>query len=243
MGGLDGRVVAPATRRRLMTSGRCAAAMADSHFGATALPPDVIRTLQQGIMNWSYRGRPTWKSPIDLALYTDLLWELRPRTILEFGSNRGGSALWFADMMTTYGVTDGRVFSLDIHPVDDLEDPRIVFGHCDVARPQDALSIADLRNLPKPLLVIDDASHVMEHVLSVLRFVDKALVAGDYLIVEDGILTHLGSDEHYRGGPLAALQIFLAESGMRYAVDRARCDAFGRNVTWNPEGYLRCIRD
>lgn len=217
--------------------------MEKSDFGATALPREVISSLQQGIMNWSYRGRPTWKSPIDLALYMDVIWELRPRTILEFGSNRGGSALWFADLMTTYGIPDGRVFSLDIHPVEDLDDPRIVFGHCDVARPEDAVSVQDLRNLPKPLLVIDDASHVMEHVITVLRFVDRALVTGDYLIVEDGVLTHLGWGGDYNGGPLAALQVFLAEAGERYAVDRRRCDAYGRNVTWNPEGYLRRIRD
>lgn len=216
--------------------------MSRDEFGSTDLPQDAIRALQNGIMSWSYRGRATWKSPLDLALYTDLLWELRPRSVVEFGSNTGGSALWFADMLTTYGVADAQVLSYDLNPVRDLADPRIVFGVCDVSRPDENLA-STLRSLPRPLLLIDDASHMAAHVLTLLRFVDPLLRAGDYVIVEDGVLTHLGWNEQYDGGPLAALQIFLGETEGRYQVDRARCDHYGRNATWNPEGYLRRVRD
>jgi len=213
----------------------------DEEFGSTELPARVIETMQRGIMNWSYRGRPTWKSPLDVALYLDVLWEVRPRSIVEFGSNKGGSALWFADQMTSFGISDAHVWSLDIAPVTDLSDPRITFGYCDVADPGIHIGLDDLKALPKPLIVIDDASHMASHVLAVLRFVDKALTPGDYLIVEDGILTHLGWKDAYEGGPLAALRTFLAEAGDRYEIDRARCDYYGQNVTWNPEGYLRRV--
>ncbi|MDQ2067254.1 CmcI family methyltransferase [Xinfangfangia sp. CPCC 101601] len=210
-------------------------------FGEMALPRPVIVGMQKGIMSWSYRGRPTWKCPMDLAIYGQILWELRPRTVLEFGSNRGGSALWFADQLTAFGVEDFKIYSLDISPVNDLEDSRIVFGFCDVADPAAHIGLADLRALPKPLLVIDDASHMAGHVLAVLRFVDQAMQSGDYLIVEDGSLVELGWADEYDGGPLAALQVFLAERGDDYKVDRNRCDTFGHNVTWNPEGYLKRV--
>lgn len=217
--------------------------MGGDEFGSTRLSRATIKSLQRGIMNWSYRGRPTWKSPLDLALYLDVLWEVRPRSVVEFGSNRGGSALWFADQLTSFGVEGAHVWSLDINPVTDLDDPRISFGFCDVAEPAAHLGLADLKALPRPLLVIDDASHMAGHVLAVLRFVDQALAPGDYLIVEDGVLTHLGWNDDYDGGPLAALKSFMAEAGERYEIDRARCDFFGRNVTWNPEGYLRRVGD
>lgn len=207
-------------------------------FGHTALPKDVIRGMQKGIMSWSYRGLPTWKCPMDLAIYSDILWQVRPRTVIEFGSNRGGSALWIADQLTAFANGDFHVYSLDINPVKDLEDPRISFGFCDVAEPGAHLGLADLKALPRPLLVIDDASHMAEHVLAVLRFVDQVLELGDYLIVEDGNLVELGWEEEYHGGPLAALRSFLAETGDRYRIDRARCDTYGHNVTWNPEGFL-----
>lgn len=213
----------------------------DPAFGSTLLDKSVIEAFQKGIMAWSYRGRPTWKCPMDLAIYSQILWDLKPRTIVEFGSNRGGSALWMADQLSGFGLASFHIYSLDIAPVTDLQDPRITFGHCDVADPAAYIGLADLIHLPKPLLVIDDASHQASHVLNVLRFVDQAMQPGDYLIVEDGILDHLGWSDDYGGGPLKALTTFLAETGDRYQIDRARCDTFGHNVTWNPEGYLRRV--
>lgn len=216
--------------------------MARAKFGSTIIPSNLMHEMQTGIMAWSYRGRPTWKCPLDLATYSSILWDVKPKTIVEFGSNRGGSALWFADQMTAFGIEQPRVYSLDINPVTDLEDPRIVFGYCDVAEPEKCINIDDLKALPKPLLVVDDASHMSDHVLAVLRFVDKAMATGDYLIVEDGSLNHLGWEKQYRGGPLRAIKTFLKEAGGRYEIDRERCDFYGRNATWNPEGYIRCIR-
>jgi cephalosporin hydroxylase len=220
-----------------------ASQMKNTEFGGTALPEDVVRDMQKGIMNWSYRGIPTWKCPFDLAIYQEVIWEIKPRTVIEFGSNRGGSALWFADIMTNFGIEGAHVYSLDLYPVKDLTDPRITFGFCDVAAPEQYIGLTDLANLPKPLLVIDDASHMAAHVLAVLRFVDKALTKGDYLIVEDGALNLLGWEEQYGGGPLRAIRTFLAETKNRYEIDRARCDTYGRNVTWIPEGYLRRVED
>lgn len=210
-------------------------------FGDSPLSPAVMAGMQKGIMAWTYRGRPTWKCPMDLAIYSQILWELRPRSVVEFGSNRGGSALWLADQLTAFGVPDFHVYSLDIAPVADLDDARISFGFCDVADPAACVGLADLAALPKPLLVIDDASHIADHVLAVLRFVDQALEPGDYLIVEDGCLVALGWTEQYGGGPLAALRTFLKERGDRYMLDRVRCDTYGHNVTWNPEGYLKRV--
>ena len=212
-----------------------------TRFGQTILAKDFITRAQQGIMSYTYKGFPTWKCPFDLAIYTELLWELKPRTIVEFGSNRGGSALWLADQLTALGLLQSRVFSLDINPVTDIQDARVTFGYCDVADPGAHISIKDFRALPKPLLVIDDASHMASHVLNVLQFVDQGLVSGDYLIVEDGILNELGWEEQYEGGPLAALSTFLAERGDSYEIDRRRCDMFGLNATWNPDGYLKRV--
>src|SRR5258708_34070910 len=45
----------------------------------------------------------------------------------------------------------------------------------------------------------------------------------------------------YEGGPLRAIHDFLARTGGRYEGDRGLCDYFGRNVTWNVDGYLRRV--
>src|SRR5271166_419417 len=50
------------------------------------LPRRFLETIQHGTMNYSCKGVPTYKSPFDLALYQLLLWEQKPRTLIEIGS-------------------------------------------------------------------------------------------------------------------------------------------------------------
>ena len=53
------------------------------------------------------------KDPLDLTIIQQLLWELKPRTVIEFGTYKGGSALWIADMLKMFGCKS-RVISMDI---------------------------------------------------------------------------------------------------------------------------------
>src|SRR5262249_59965526 len=52
-----------------------------------------------------WRGIPCFKTTYDIAIYAMLIDELRPRTIIELGSGAGGSALLFADLCTSAGLT------------------------------------------------------------------------------------------------------------------------------------------
>ena len=61
-----------------------------------------------------WRGVPIIKDPLSLAATQQLLWELRPQTVIEFGAYKGGSALWTADMLKLYGCKS-RVISIDIN--------------------------------------------------------------------------------------------------------------------------------
>lgn len=53
------------------------------------------------------------KDPLDLTILQQLLWELKPRTVIEFGAYKGGSALWTADMLKVFECKS-RVISIDI---------------------------------------------------------------------------------------------------------------------------------
>jgi cephalosporin hydroxylase len=207
------------------------------------LPVEFANMMQRGVMAYRYKGVPALKCPMDIAIYMDVLFDLRPGTVIEFGSNKGGSALWLADMLEVFGLSDTKVYSYDINPVADLKDPRIVFGYCDTGDLSASLSDGFMRALPRPLLVIDDASHNYHHVLNVLEFCHRHSAPGDYFIVEDGLISIVGvEDMHgYEGGPFQAIQTFLQKHPNHYAIDRARCDFYGPNVTWNPDGYIRRI--
>ena len=75
----------------------------------------IIQKFQIILGKWQtcLRGVDVLKDPLDLVIVQQLLWELRPRTVIEFGAYKGGSALWTADMLKMFGCKS-RVISVDI---------------------------------------------------------------------------------------------------------------------------------
>jgi cephalosporin hydroxylase len=65
------------------------------------------------------------------------------------------------------------------------------------------------------------------------------LQSGEYIVVEDGNITEMGEDVDHDGGPARSIAEFLQERGGAYEIDARYCDQYGRNVTGNPNGYLR----
>ena len=61
------------------------------------------------------------------------------------------------------------------------------------------------------------------------------------MIVEDGSLDWMGWSQKYNGGPLRAIEEFLLENN-NYMIDRNWCDFYGKNVTFNPNGFLKRIK-
>lgn len=53
------------------------------------------------------------KDCCDMVIYQQLIWEVKPRTIIETGAYTGACALWMADTAKTFGI-DTRVFSIDV---------------------------------------------------------------------------------------------------------------------------------
>lgn len=172
-----------------------------------------------------WRGVPMKKDPFDLALYPLLLWELRPATIIELGAFRGGSALWMADLLETFGI-DGHVHSFDVD-TDRItaRHERVTFTRAD-CNDLASFDVDRLRELPRPWLVVED-THV--NLYRLLKLFDGLVEPGDYLVVEDTI------DVRFH----RALRRFALEAGDRYLVDTRYADMFGYNVTWNVNGFLR----
>lgn len=204
-----------------------------------SLPLGVLLNLQQGTMSYQYKGIDCFKCPFDLALYQRLLWELRPRTIIEIGTWKGGSALWFADLLVTYGI-DGHVHSFDIADPPKLVHDRITFHRADAMDISEVVPASLVATLNRPLLVIEDAGHYASLTLAVLKHFGPLLEKGEYLVVEDAIIHEMGVAHDYDGGPRQAIREFL-KSNTQYVIDRKYCDLYGENVTWNVNGYLRRI--
>ena len=205
----------------------------------TDVPPGLLRKIQRGVMKYSYRGASMLKNPFDLAIYLLLLDRLKPRTIVEIGSAYGGSGKFFADQSKVLGLTT-MVFSFDIVPVLNADTDNLRFLAADIHNLKGSILPELLGNAPRPWLVVEDGPHTYEGSLAALEFFDEFLEPGDYIVVEDGNLLDLGHFE-LRNGPSRAIHRFLRERAQKYAIDRELCDFFGRNVTWNKDGYLKRI--
>ncbi|HML11101.1 MAG TPA: CmcI family methyltransferase [Stellaceae bacterium] len=203
----------------------------------TAFPPELLPSVQAGTMAYTYKGVKCLKDPFDLAIYLKLIWDLKPKSLIEIGSNQGGGALWFADMLSISGI-GCPVVSIDLTPVTGFTDPRIAFLAGDAARLGDTLSAEMRAALPHPWLVVEDSAHTYDVTLAALHFLADATVAGDVVVIEDGVIDDLGMAEAYGGGPNSAVAEFLAAAPDKFRILTRYCDMFGVNATYNPNGYL-----
>jgi cephalosporin hydroxylase len=206
----------------------------------SSLPARTLREIQSSTFRYRYRGVNCVKNPFDLALYMQLLSDVRPGTIVEVGSYNGGSALWFAAQTRGLGLST-QIYSIDIQPVgDDVRDANVTFLSGDIHRLDDSALPQILRNAARPLFVVEDGPHTFDGCLAALRFFDPYLKQGEYIVIEDGILKDLNFFK-LKNGPNRAIRTFLSQRGRSYEIDRSYCDFFGHNVTWNTNGYLRRI--
>jgi FkbM family methyltransferase len=207
---------------------------------SSSMSHETLYSIQQGSHNYTYRGVPMIKNPFDQALYPMLLWDLKPRTIIEIGSKEGGSALWMGDMLDTFGI-DGHIYSVDIVRVNQVSHPRVTFIEGNGRALSETFTDEFLESLPHPWLVIEDADHNYPTTKHVLEFFHNYLHPGEYIVVEDGIISDLTKDPTCSSGPHLALKEFLKTHPTEYEIDGGYCDFYGYNLTWNTNGYLKKV--
>jgi cephalosporin hydroxylase len=167
-----------------------------------------------------------------------LFWQVKPRSVIEIGSYLGASALWYADMMRLFDIA-GTVISVDVKPPlppEPRDNVSYIFGDANTLGA--SLTPEKLAGLERPLLVIEDASHAAETTLAVLEFFAGVLRSGEYIVIEDALVSDLGVAHHFNGGPGLAISRFLAAHS-DFEIDASFCDHYGHNYTGNPNGYLR----
>jgi cephalosporin hydroxylase len=183
----------------------------------------------------AWLGVPTQKCPLDLWIYQQMLFELRPDLIIETGTYNGGSAMYLASMCDLLG--NGRVMSIDIAPQQPLPShPRVEFITSSstaadiVARVQ-----SEAAAVPGPVFVILDSDHSYGHVRDELAAYHCVVTPGSYLIVEDTNVNGYPVLPDFGPGPMEALEEFLP-AHPEFEIDR-RCERF--MMTFNPSGFLR----
>ena len=188
-------------------------------------------------MTWRntwFVGHAVLKCPLDLWLYQEIVYKVRPDLIVETGTFAGGSALYLASICDMVG--HGQIATIDIEarsgrPVH----PRITYVQGSSVAPDVVQAIKGLTKHHPKVLVILDSDHSRDHVLAELEVYCPLVAKGSYIIVEDTNLNgHPISPEH-GPGPWEAVETFVAEHP-EFAHDSDMDKFF---MTFNPRGYLK----
>jgi len=185
----------------------------------------------------SYRGVRTLKNPLDMWNYQEIIAERRIEWVLETGTRHGGSALFFADLLSARGAS-GFVISVDVEheslQISSHPKIRLVLG--DSASPAVVDRVRRILPRPRaPMFVILDSDHRMPHVLRELEAYVPMMQAGDYLVVEDSCVNGHPVRPDFGPGPMEAIEQFLEGHPEVLVGDPARESKFGS--TFAPRGY------
>jgi len=182
-----------------------------------------------------YHGIETHKCPLDLWVFQEIVWDVRPRLVIELGTYLGGTTLFLAHQLELLG-DGGRVISVDIRELPRPVHSRIEYllgdTQDDAIRNQ-VQSVA--HGCGGAVLVIHDADHRYAPCLADLEAYGPLVTDGSYLIVEDTNVNGHPVLNDWGPGPWEAVETFL-ERQPAFQVDPAREKFL---MTYNPRGYLR----
>ena len=203
--------------------------------------------------NFTWMGRPIIQFPQDMVAMQEIIWNVRPRRIVETGVAHGGSLIYYASLLELLGG-DGLVVGVDIdirpHNRVEIENHpmarriRLVQGSS--VETDTAEQVRALVDGHGPILVVLDSNHTHSHVLRELQLYSPFVRNGSYLVVFDTLVEDMPDDlivnRPWKKGdnPKTAVREFL-QTNSRFAVDK---DLESKLlITVAPGGYLRCISD
>jgi cephalosporin hydroxylase len=179
-------------------------------------------------------GIRAYKNPLDLWIYQELVWSVRPEVIIETGTAWGGSALYLATICEAIG--SGEVVTIDSAPRPDRPaHARVTYVDAPSTAPETLAAVAERVHGRAPVMVILDSDHRRDHVLDELHAYAGFVTPGSYLVVEDTNLNGHPVEPDFGPGPMEAVRAFLAQRD-EFVVDDAQEKFF---LTFNPGGFLR----
>jgi len=197
----------------------------------------------------AWLGFPILQWPTDMLVMQQIIFEQRPQVIIETGTYRGGSTIYYASLLRLLG--GGRVVSVDVEVPDEVRHAVASSPFGDTitlvrgdSKAREVLSrVGEAVGNDKNVLAVLDSDHSRAHVLGELRAYCAFIPVGGYLVAMDTICHDLwdlpkGAPKWKDDNPLRAVEDFLRERP-EFEVDRSREKFL---VTYAPRGFLKRIR-
>ncbi|MEK7208954.1 MAG: CmcI family methyltransferase [Patescibacteria group bacterium] len=194
------------------------------------------RLFGRGFRNTFWLGIPTFKCPLDLWIYQEIIFEQKPDLIIECGTAKGGSALFLASICE--GVNRGEIVTIDI--VEDEGRPkhnRITYLTGVSTSEKILRKVEEIAKNKEGVIVILDSDHTKDNVLNELRRYNKFVNKGGYLIVEDTNLNGHPVVPNFGPGPMEAVEEFMREN-KKFIIDKEKEKFY---LTFSPNGFLKRI--
>jgi cephalosporin hydroxylase len=199
------------------------------------------------IFQQRWLGERFFHLPGDVVALQELIWRVRPRTIVQTGIAAGGGPIFAASMLELVG--DGEVIAIDPAL---REDARAILERHPLGRRVHVIEGSSLEvagavraRAKDPVFVILDLGHTHAHVLAELELYSAMVPVGSYVVVLDTIMEDLPA-ETFAGKPYGkgnnpgtAVRAFL-EKHRDFEVDREIEDRV--LMTLAPGGFLRRAR-
>lgn len=215
------------------------------------MTPDTAQAFHKGFYDsnvWmnqiKFLGVPCLKNPLDLWIYQEIIFERKPKLIIETGICMGGSALFLAHMLD---LVDPQVeFASQIVSIDIIHDglgvwpkhPRLEYITGSSTDADVFKNVASRAQDGGEVLVILDSDHRKSHVLDEMNLYAPLVRPGGYMIVEDSNINGHPVAVGFGDGPWEAVEAFLPEHP-EFEIDGHKEKFF---FTFNPWGYLRKTR-
>lgn len=184
--------------------------------------------------NTSWLGIPLLKCPLDLWIYQEILFDIKPDIIIETGTHLGGNALFLASICDL--INKGTIITIDTN--NELPTPqhkRIRYIRGSSVSDEVVRQVKQFIKTGDRVIVNLDSDHTKAHVLQELLIYSKFVSPGSYIIVED---TNIGGHpvkSNCYPGPMEAVKQFLKITS-DFSIDKDREKFF---LTFNPNGYLQ----
>lgn len=207
----------------------------------SVINPMFFRSLIRKTSNFgstTWLGHPIWQNLLDLWTIQETIAEVRPTLLVETGTNRGGSSMFYAHLFDLLGR--GEVITIDVEKMHDLTHPRIthLLGSSTSSEIVEEVRARAARSVAGNVLVILDSDHSAAHVSAELEAYASLVTPGSYCLVQDGVIDTLGAFRRYRPGPLPAIRDFV-RNHPEFVIDEERCQRY--LITHHPAGWLKRV--
>jgi cephalosporin hydroxylase len=178
-----------------------------------------------------YMGIETMKFPTDMWVMQEILYENKPDVLIETGTWKGGSALYYAHLMNAIGK--GKIITIDNDRKGVPYHKRILYLTGDCLSDEIISSVKQFMGQGKVMVNLD-SSHTKDHVLKEMELYGPLVTEGQYMVGHPIKIKDKEGNLIFPG-PYEAIEEFLSNHS-EFECDRTR-EKF--QVIANIKGYLR----